>query len=277
MRAAAFCGVLATTALCASGCDSQILVGADVASDAGLLSPAAIVDGAGSVDGSLAALVVPWSTGFESGFGDWDQPPGQGFCYVEGSATYAIVTSPVHSGQYAAAFTVNTAAASPAVPSQTRCVRQGVLPASAYYGAWYFVPDAATNEGNWNLLHFQGSDGPDASDVQGLWDVSLTSGTNAPLASEVYDFLDTSILDGGLAIPIGQWFHLEVFLRPTSDGGGEFTLTQDGQVVAAVSGVETDDTRWGQWFVGNFATALSPSSSTVYVDDVTIGTMPSSP
>ena len=32
----------------------------------------------------------------------------------------------------------------------------------------------------------------------------------------------------------------------------------------------TDDSRWGQWFVGNYATALSPPSSTVYVDDVTI-------
>jgi hypothetical protein len=32
----------------------------------------------------------------------------------------------------------------------------------------------------------------------------------------------------------------------------------------------TDDTDWGQWLVGNYAEALAPPESTVYVDDVTI-------
>lgn len=302
-------GALAGAAFCVAGCEGEILVGADpTAIDAGFQTVTPIIDastdagidastgagfdastGAGidaagdaAVDAAALAdasgtLMVPWSTGFETGFGDWYQPSGQGYCYVEGSATYAIVTSPVHSGQYAAAFTVNTAAASPAVPSQTRCVRQGVLPPAAYYGAWYYIPAAASSEINWNLLHFQAGDGPDASDLHGLWDVSLTNTTATSVASEAYDFFNMTTLDGGAAIPIAQWFHLEVFLRPSEGGTGTFTLTQNGQVVATISGVETDDAPWGQWYVGNFASALSPSMSTVYVDDVTIGTMPSSP
>jgi hypothetical protein len=44
-----------------------------------------------------------------------------------------------------------------------------------------------------------------------------------------------------------------------------------------LTGIATDDSRWGEWFVGNFATALSPASSTVYVDDVTIGRVSSGP
>jgi hypothetical protein len=36
----------------------------------------------------------------------------------------------------------------------------------------------------------------------------------------------------------------------------------------------TDPSNWGQWYVGNLATALAPSNSTIYVDDVTIGTTP---
>lgn len=283
------------------GCDPQVLVGADpvssAVSDAGIQSTMVTTDAgaepdgssdmggdldasldAVAFDGSLPALLVPWSTGFESGgFGDWDAGQGLGYCYTEGSASYTIVTSPVHSGRYAAAFNINTAGGTATLPSQARCVRQGILPPSAYYGAWYFVPDAATDVVNWNLLHFTGGDGPDASDIHGLWDVSLTNSSSTSLATDVYDFLDTTTLDGGMQIPIGQWFHLEVFLQAAADAGGAFTLTQNGQVVANVGSVETADTQWGQWYVGNFASALSPTTSTVYVDDVTIGTTPSSP
>ena len=42
--------------------------------------------------------------------------------------------------------------------------------------------------------------------------------------------------------------------------------------VLELTGLVTDDSAWGQWYVGNIANALSPSESTVYVDDITIGT-----
>jgi hypothetical protein len=61
-------------------------------------------------------------------------------------------------------------------------------------------------------------------------------------------------------------------LRRAADGTGEFTLYRDGQVVLDLNALSTDDSLWGQWFVGNYATALSPGASTVYVDDVTIDT-----
>ena len=35
-------------------------------------------------------------------------------------------------------------------------------------------------------------------------------------------------------------------------------------------GLVTDNTDFGQWYVGNFADALTPPGSTLYVDDVTI-------
>ena len=34
---------------------------------------------------------------------------------------------------------------------------------------------------------------------------------------------------------------------------------------------ETDDSNFGQWYVGNYADGLEPADSTLYVDDVTIG------
>jgi hypothetical protein len=177
--------------------------------------------------------------------------------------------SPVHSGQYAAEFTVNPAVAA---PSHTRCFRQGVLPPSAYYGAWYYVPPPVeTNLTNWNLIHFEGAETPDAAAAVELWDLSLADNPDGGEAPSVYDFLRTRTLPAGPPIPIGQWFHLEARLVRSSTAG-EFTVYLDGNVVLDLQGLETDPTAWGKWFVGNYATWLTPAPSTVYVDDVTIST-----
>ena len=226
-------------------------------------------------DSGLVPLAVPWSTGFEGEPDDYVDLPGDpSACYATAGASFRIVTSPVHAGQHAAAFTVDTAVSS---PSQTRCLKQGVLPTAALYGAWYYVPAQASSTGNWNLLHFQGADVADGTTAHGLWDVSLANGSDGALHAVVYDFLRTRLLQTSGSIPLGAWFHLEVFLRRAADAAGEFTLSRDGQVALDLTGLTTDDSLWGQWFVGNYATALSPASSTVYVDDVTINPASSGP
>jgi hypothetical protein len=263
-------------ALLATACSKEIVVGSDEAVDANgadTTTDAGPPDDAADdsvSDSGLALLVVPWSTGFENKFADWSEPDDAGFCYGMGAgASYTIVTSPVHSGTHAAAFTINTALS---IPSQTRCVRQGVLPASAYYGAWYYVPVPESNEaGTWNLFHFQGADSPDAT-IGYLWDVSLINLTDGAIAPSVYDFLSAQPHETAFPIPIATWFHLEVRLKRSSGNAGEFTLYIDGKQLLDLQGIATDDTRWGQWFVGNYATAQSPNPSTLYVDDVTIET-----
>jgi hypothetical protein len=269
-------------------CDPGIIIGSDAPpspdagkaqAEAGVVSDAAATvnaaDGGASGDaGGLEPLAVPWSTGFENGFGDWQQPPSQGFCYALGGASLAIVNSPVHSGAHAAAFTVDTT--TDASASQTRCVRQGVLPAAAYYGAWYYVPAPAANTGNWNLFHFQGASVPDGTFAHGLWDVSFSTAPGASIHAYAYDFLRGTVPDASAAppVPIGSWFHLEVYFRRAMGGTGQFTVYQDGRIVTDTSGVATDDSAWGQWFVGNLATALNPPLSTLYVDDVTVKDTP---
>jgi len=211
-------------------------------------------------------LSVPWSTGFEELFCDYARP--EGFCYAEPLASYEIVTSPVHSGRFAAAFGVK---AGDPNGHQARCVRQGILPTAAYYGAWYFVPARATNSALWNLVHFQGGD---ASRQHGLWDISLVNGANGALEVVVYDFLNdvTRRPTNPTPIPIGSWFHLELFLKRAADATGEVALYQDGQLLLDVANVITDDTSWGQWYVGNLASALRPAEFTLYIDDVTVRT-----
>ena len=241
-------------------------VGDELSSQDGLAFEASDTDGA-MQDAGLPPLTVPWSTGFEGTPGDtW--VPGNGACYATGGGVFRIVTTPVHGGQHAASFSVDTSLGS---PSQTRCIEQGVLPTAGYYGAWYYVANFAADTGNWNLLHFQGADVADGTTAHGLWDVSLASATDGTLHAIVYDFLRTRVVQTTGTVPVGSWVHFEVYLSRSSAQTGEFTLRQNGQVILDLTGLSTDDSRWGQWFVGNYATALSPSASTVYVDDVTIG------
>lgn len=212
-----------------------------------------------------APVESPWSTGFEDQFCDYTELAG--FCYAEPNASYTTVTSPVHSGRFAAAFKVT---AGDENGHQTRCVRQGVLPDAAYYGVWYLVPEHATNPELWNLVHFQGSDPPAAP--HGLWDISLVNGMNGELEVVVFDFLNGIVRrpEAPTPIPIGSWFHLELYLKRAADATGEVALYQDGALLFRATDLITDDSSWGQWYVGNLATDLTPPESTLYVDDVTI-------
>lgn len=225
---------------------------------------------AGEAPVFLGAVAMPWSTSFEEGFCDYRWAGG--FCYSKQDAGYELVTEPVRSGRYAAAFTVTADAMLESV-GQARCVRQGAFPREGYYGAWYYVPSLVTNAGNWNLFHFQGGT-PQAQ--HGLWDVSLRNDSEGALGLYVFDFLGSQAIavEPAPPIPIGVWFHVEFRWKRAADETGEASLHQDGRLVARASERVTDDTDWGQWYVGNLADALVPAGSTIYVDDVTIRSTP---
>jgi hypothetical protein len=220
--------------------------------------------GGGAPPAVTDPIAVPWSTGFENGFCDFERAGGR--CFGDGTATYELVDSPVRSGQAAAAFTIDTLTG-----YQTRCLLQGELPREAYYGAWYYVPSLTTNNSVWNLFHFRGGD-PSAQ--HGLWDVSLRNGAGGRLEVYVYDFLRgvNRIAAEPRPIPIGAWFHLEFYFLRAADATGAIALYQDGELIVEASGIITDDSNFGQWYVGNIANALFPTTSTVYVDDITIET-----
>jgi hypothetical protein len=211
---------------------------------------------------------VPWSTGFEDRFCGYIEQAG--FCYEDGDASYELVTTPVHSGRYAAAFRVNTEAGIPR--QQARCVRQGVLPSAAYYGAWYFIPASAETNGKvWNLLHFQG--GADETErLHNQWDVSIVNGPNDEL--QLVSFAPwlpkPFVADEPTPIPIGRWFHIEMFLKRASDETGQVALYQDGSLLFDARDIATEDTNFSQWYVGNYSDGMTPPQSILYVDDVSI-------
>ena len=236
-----------------AACEPELVVGAWSCSP----SDASVADGS-------APLELPWATGFESAFCDYERVGG--FCYAAPLAQYEAVTAPVHSGRYAAAFRIRAGRDD---GYQTRCVREGILPSAAYYGAWYLIPEPTESTALWNLLHFRGGD---ATNQHGLWDVSLEHRSDGALTLFVFDFLHGIVrrADRPVPVPIGTWFHVELYLRRAPDATGEVALYQDGQTVLEARNLMTDDTARGQWYVGNLANGLTPPDSVLYVDDVTI-------
>jgi hypothetical protein len=213
-------------------------------------------------------LPAPWETSFNDGFCSFKV---DGFCYGDPESDNRIVREPTHSPPFAAAFEIGIGDAGG--QQQSRCVREGALPEEAYYGAWFYLPTKATDAtDNWNLFHFQGA--PLGERLKGLWDVSLAEGSDAGLVAVVYDRFNAStkpaVYRSTEPIPLGRWFQLEFLFKRASDATGAVALFQDGAEVIRVEQIPTDDTPFGQWYVGNWAAALSPSNYTLYVDDVTV-------
>jgi hypothetical protein len=221
---------------------------------------------AGALPSSTDPIAVPWSTGFENQL-ECDYRAVAGYCYGWDPYVRRIVSHPVHSGEYAAEFTVKTGTDAGEQP-QARCVRRGVLPTEAYYGAWFYLRERSINDGLWNLVHFQGGNA-DGTSFHNLIDVSVTERKDGELKL----FL-INLVGGGVKvsppIPIGEWFHVVVYLKRAKDETGTVALYLNDVRVAELTNVITDDSELGEWYVGNLATALEPSESTVYVDDVTI-------
>jgi hypothetical protein len=220
---------------------------------------------AGTLPSDTDPITIPWETGFENGPCDYKQVTG--FCYGYPPVAFHLVDSPVHTGKYAAAITVVTSTDGGKQP-QGRCVRQGGLPVEAYYGAWFLLPRMATNSGLWNLFHFQSKASEPSRTL--LYDVSLTTNlaTGELNLQLVNRFVGNNPVGG--TVPIGQWFHIVLYLKRAKDTSGAVALYLDSQKVFEFTNSITDDTDWAQWYVGNLASDLQPPESTVYLDDVTI-------
>lgn len=245
-----------------SACRPDVSIGTRTCSEDGSQDPVENED----VDAS-PPITPGWSTGFENRFCDYRQPAG--YCYPDAPGSFEIVSSPHHGGQHAAAFKVTS---DDKLTYQARCVRQGSLPTAAYYGAWYYVPGPATvsNNGSWNLFHFNG--GVDWDHIDGLLDVSLINAKGG-LQLAVYGpplHAQIGSTAGAPVIPYGGWFRIRLYVERTNGTRGNVRLYQNDQQIFDAPNVVIGDWTVGQWYVGNWATGLVPAASTVYVDDVSI-------
>jgi hypothetical protein len=105
-----------------------------------------------------------------------------------------------------------------------------------------------------------------------LWDVSIESDTDGKLQLTLLNFFNNvhRPASGVPALPLDTWFHIEIQIIRSAQANGQVTVLQNGVLAMQVTNTITDDTDWGQWYVGNYAREIVPTLSKVYVDDVTI-------
>lgn len=228
---------------------------------------------AGASDGrNVGPLPAPWKTSFEAGLCNIDDD--SGFCYADQDSSYRVVTSPVHSGTQAVAFDMDPSSVDR--QRQTRCVREGVLPVEAYYGAWFYVPSELTLSGahDWNILHFQGGPSNTPPPQHNLWDVSMDDSAGNGLEAFIYDAIHDEHYGqtDPRPVPTDRWVHFEFYWKRATDATGEVALFQDGEEIVRRSGIVTDDSPFGAFYVGNYTASLTQATTTVtlYVDDVTV-------
>lgn len=256
-------GVVACALL--AGCSEPTLV-------LGELSCGEGEGGASSGDANDGLLTAPWQTSFEDGFCGYKR--GTGFCYSYEGAAYRLVTSPVRTGPFAAAFDLDMDTDN--FQHQARCVRKGTLPEAAVYSAWFYIPSGSSDPENWNLVHFQGGEPEQRGPLPGTWDVTVGQSSTGELALYVADLraMVRHTQRVPVPLPTDRWFNLEFYLKRSADATGEVALFQDGEELIRVTDVRTDGNTLTEWYVGNYALSLKPSKSTLYVDDVSVRPQP---
>jgi hypothetical protein len=166
--------------------------------------------------------------------------------------------------------------------------RESLSNHQAYYSAWYYFPRIYRAEW-WNLFQFKSrNDRTSSSDP--FWFLQIGNRPNGNMYLYLtwwhQLWLDRGVegphrgefggknYDQVLAdLPIGQWVHIEVFLRQSAAFDGQIIVWQDGVELVNQSNVRTRYPAVGaEWSLNNYSGAIRPTPATIYIDDAVIST-----
>jgi hypothetical protein len=63
---------------------------------------------------------------------------------------------------------------------------------------------------------------------------------------------------------------MESPIRVEIGSAWDFRFHRNGVAIVQLSGIATDDSTWGQWYVGSLGPSLEPFDSTLFANDVTV-------
>jgi len=228
---------------------------------------------------------VLWSADHEKGnLSEWYATSGGGE-FNSGTAMSTASTDVARSGRFSAKATIYT----PPI-SGVRLFRwmESKANQEAYYSAWYYFPRIYQAEW-WNIFQFK-SRRDAAVSPDPFWYVQVGNRPNGTM----YLYLtwwpqlwsdrgvegphrgETGGRNYGQAIkdlPVGQWVHIEAFLRQSAVFDGQITIWQDGVEILTQRDVKTRYRAGGaEWSLNNYAASMWPSPATIYIDDAAIST-----
>jgi hypothetical protein len=223
---------------------------------------------------------VTWWTDHETGdLSDWKESTPPGGFILPGSSRVDVVKGIARSGKYALLIQDKS--------HDTRdfplAARNGPLPVETYSSAWYYMPAALQPKSYWWFVLFRSRHSPyDMGSFRDEIAVSFTSrpdggvGTvvrrRSAMSSPTSTELDESVAPlVDVAVPVGQWFHIEVFHHTSTDDSGHLMVWQDGELTFDVTG-RNSETNWAEYMTGGVVDALTTDASQLYIDDAAIST-----
>ena len=244
---------------------------------------------------------ILWSADMETGdLSQWYAPAKQagsangGGIFNSGIADAVASQDYAHSGKWSAKLTITTPGPG-GHASGARLFRwkeshdPAYFNSGLYYSAWIYLPHPYRLTANphtgrfWNLVQFKSST-PHANDPVFIVDVqNRPTGTlyatlgwwnRLPMEGpHVGERGGKRYEQDNTDLPVNTWFHIETYLRQAGDFSGRITVWQDGKQILDQDSVRTRYPEGDNgWSVNLYSDGLSPSPSTIYVDDATIST-----
>jgi hypothetical protein len=227
---------------------------------------------------SIVGTGLVWGAGMETGnLAEWTESWDSGLCTRPPNG---VSTDVAHSGRYSMAMTIDTSQGD-AGCRQAR-IEESRSGRPYHYGAWLYVPAYTAATDYWNIVQFK-SKRAGASGSDPFWVLDVMPRPGGALALRLRwkglvagpfggdGTAPTNWSDPPVDVPVGRWFHLEVYLRQSAVFDGRVTVWQDGIELWDLVGVKTRYEDGDQrWTVNNYSDALTPSPATLYVDDATI-------
>lgn len=212
---------------------------------------------------------VIWWTDHESGdLSDWTGSVAPGGFILPGSSRIEVVKGLARSGDYALLVQDN----SPNNRDYPLAARNGPLPVEVYCSAWYYMPAPLRPKSYWWFALFRSRHAPyDAGSFRDEVNVSFTSEADGSVGTRLSspDLGDSVPPVLKLPVPVGRWFHIEVFHRTGTDETGEVDVWQDGELTFHVTG-KNSETDYAEWMIGGVVDALTTDASQLYIDDAAI-------
>lgn len=197
----------------------------------------------------------------------WDQGADDdsgGFYADSGSPSYS--TEQAHSGEGSAKMTIDTSGG-----DRIARLYRRVEDRQAFYSAWFYLAEDHTPGVWWSIFLFRAVEDRNAS--IDLWSVDLERKGDSELTIALFDHEANETIDvpSQPLIPVKKWFQLQAQLIQEPGQPSQLTLWVDGvEALKLENTTAVPENQPVYWVIGNGGAKMSPTVSTLYVDDARI-------
>lgn len=210
---------------------------------------------------------VLWSAHLETGdVSEWTGD-GDGYEFRVAEAQLMAGTQRAHAGSHALEAVLEAIGdvLPQAVMFRTVDLSEG------FYSAWYLV-DRNYDANFWVIMKFQGERPWQGQATNDRFDIDLSRSPDDGQLHLQLDEFDGSATLAPIAVPINQWFRVEIFYRSSPNDDGRLVVWQDDELVFDTGERPTAPSSRVGFGVGSVAWRVAPLPATIWIDDIEIRT-----